>query len=65
MRHVDWRDRPAQEPPDFEDVRADEAAAIIADALESGGAMDVAGPNGATPRLLPNRDPTLAGGRRS
>jgi Acyl-CoA synthetase (NDP forming) len=36
MRHVDWRDRPAQEPPDFGDVRADEAAAVIADALESG-----------------------------
>ena len=34
---VDWRDRPAQEPPDFEDVRADEAAALIADALGSGG----------------------------
>ena len=36
MQHVDWRDRPAEEPPDFEDVRADEAAALIADALESG-----------------------------
>ena len=36
MRHVDWRDRPAEEAPDFEDVRVDEAAALIADALESG-----------------------------
>ena len=27
MRHVDWRDRPAEEPADFEDVRAEEAAA--------------------------------------
>ena len=37
MRHVDWRDRAPEEAPDFEDVRADEAAALIADALESGG----------------------------
>ena len=36
MRHVDWRDRPAQEPPEFDDLRADEAAAVIAEALESG-----------------------------
>jgi acetate---CoA ligase (ADP-forming) len=36
MRHVDWRDRPAEEPPDFEDVRAEEAAGLIAEALESG-----------------------------
>jgi len=36
MRHVDWRGQPAEESPDFDDVRADEAAAVIADALESG-----------------------------
>ena len=36
MRHVDWRDRPAEEPADFEDVRAEEAAGLIAEALESG-----------------------------
>ena len=36
MRHVDWRDRPAEEPPDLEDVRAEEAAGLIAEALESG-----------------------------
>jgi acetyl coenzyme A synthetase (ADP forming)-like protein len=36
MRHVDWRERPAQEPPEFDDLRADEAAAVIAEALESG-----------------------------
>ena len=36
MRHVEWRDRPAQEPPEFDDVRADEAAAVIAEALDSG-----------------------------
>ncbi len=33
MRHVRWRERPHADPPDFADVRADEAAAIIADAL--------------------------------
>jgi acetate---CoA ligase (ADP-forming) len=36
MRHVDWRNRPAQQPHDFDDVRADEAAAVIAEALQSG-----------------------------
>lgn len=36
MRHVEWRDRPAEEPPEFADVRAEEAAAIIAEALASG-----------------------------
>ncbi len=34
MRHVDWRRRPAQEPPELRDARPDEAAAIIAEALE-------------------------------
>ena len=65
MRHVDWRDRPAEEPPDFEDVRADEAAALIADALESG-ATGCARDDGAPPRLLPDRDPDwrVAGGSR-
>jgi acetyl coenzyme A synthetase (ADP forming)-like protein len=36
MRHVEWRGRPPQEPPEFDDARADEAAAVIADALETG-----------------------------
>jgi acetate---CoA ligase (ADP-forming) len=36
MRHVEWRDRPAEEPLDFDDVRAEEAAAVIAEALETG-----------------------------
>jgi acetyl coenzyme A synthetase (ADP forming)-like protein len=36
MRHVDWRERPAQEPAEFDDVRAGEAAAVIAEALEAG-----------------------------
>ena len=35
MRHVDWRGRAAQEPPEFEDVHPDEAAALIAKALET------------------------------
>ncbi len=34
MRHVDWRSRPAEGPPELRDVRSDEAAAIIAEALE-------------------------------
>jgi acetyl coenzyme A synthetase (ADP forming)-like protein len=37
MRHVSWRERPQAEPAAFADVRADEAAAIIADALGRGG----------------------------
>ena len=36
MRHVAWRSRPAQEPPEFNDVRTEEAAAVIANALRSG-----------------------------
>ena len=36
MRHVEWRDRPAEEPPEFADLRAEEAAAILAEALASG-----------------------------
>ena len=36
MRHVDWRGQPAEEPPEFDDIRDDEAAAVIADALGSG-----------------------------
>ena len=35
MRHVDWRRRPAEEPPALPDVRGDEAAAIISEALDS------------------------------
>lgn len=37
MRHVRWRARPPQEPPAFADVREDEAAAILAEALRDGG----------------------------
>jgi acetate---CoA ligase (ADP-forming) len=37
MRHVEWRRRPAEELPVFDDVDADEAAALIAEALEGGG----------------------------
>jgi acetate---CoA ligase (ADP-forming) len=37
MRHVAWRSRPAQEPAEFNDVRTEEAAAVIANALRSGG----------------------------
>src|SRR4029077_20636072 len=37
MRHVAWRSRPAQEPPVLNDVRTEEAAAVIANALRSGG----------------------------
>ncbi len=36
MRHVDWRVRPVEEPPEFPDIRIEEAAAIIAEALASG-----------------------------
>ena len=36
MRHVAWRSSPAQEPPEFNDVRTEEAAAVIANALRSG-----------------------------
>jgi acetate---CoA ligase (ADP-forming) len=37
MRHVDWRERPPSEPPAFSDVRGDEAAGLIANALDGGG----------------------------
>jgi acetyl coenzyme A synthetase (ADP forming)-like protein len=33
MRHVGWRDRPRAVPHEFADVRGDEAAAILAEAL--------------------------------
>ena len=36
MRHVRWRERPHCDPPAFADIRADEAAAIIADGLGRG-----------------------------
>ncbi len=46
MRHVEWRARPREEPPTFADALPDEAAAIIAAALEGEGewlgATDVA-----------------------
>ena len=35
-RYGEWRERPATSPPRFEDVRRDEAAAIVATALERG-----------------------------
>ncbi len=36
MRHVEWRRRPAENPPELDDVRAEEAAVVIAGALERG-----------------------------
>jgi acetate---CoA ligase (ADP-forming) len=36
VRHAEWRRRPRQTPPSFEDVRPDIAAAVIAEALEDG-----------------------------
>ena len=36
MRHVAWRSSTAPEPPEFNDVRTEEAAAVIANALRSG-----------------------------
>jgi acetate---CoA ligase (ADP-forming) len=37
MRHVRWRQRAPSEPPRFDDIRADEAAAVIAGALDEAG----------------------------
>ena len=34
--HVRWRERPEPAPPSFSDLRPDEAAAIIAEALAAG-----------------------------
>ena len=34
MRHVDWRARPEEEPPELQDTRPDEAAGLLALALE-------------------------------
>jgi acyl-CoA synthetase (NDP forming) len=34
MRHVEWREQPAEEPPAFDDVDAEAAAALIAEALD-------------------------------
>lgn len=36
MRHVEWRVRPAEEPPEFGDTEPETAAALIAEALVSG-----------------------------
>jgi len=36
VRHAEWRRRPAQEPPSFDDLRPDIAAAVIAEGLEDG-----------------------------
>jgi acyl-CoA synthetase (NDP forming) len=36
MRHVEWSKRPAEEPPDLDDVGAEGAAALIAEALDGG-----------------------------
>jgi acetate---CoA ligase (ADP-forming) len=36
MRHVDWRRMPSEEPPDFEDVDHERAAALIAEGLGGG-----------------------------
>ena len=37
VRHVEWRDQPAEEPPDLGDLRPVEAAAVIAEALDADG----------------------------
>ncbi len=37
MRHVRWRRRPAEEPRSFDDLRRDEASAVLAAALEDEG----------------------------
>ncbi len=37
MRHVEWREKSEEEPPKFPDARTDEAAAVLAGALETGG----------------------------
>jgi acetyl coenzyme A synthetase (ADP forming)-like protein len=37
MRHVRWRERPAEEPPSFDDLRPDKASAVLAAALEREG----------------------------
>jgi acyl-CoA synthetase (NDP forming) len=37
QRYSRWRTQPDEEPPRFEDTRADEAASLIAEALASGG----------------------------
>ncbi|HSD23999.1 MAG TPA: GNAT family N-acetyltransferase [Solirubrobacterales bacterium] len=36
MRHVEWRRRPPEKAPGFDDVDTESAAALIAEALESG-----------------------------
>ncbi len=35
MRHVEWRERPEEEPPEVADARPDEAAGLLAEALAS------------------------------
>jgi acyl-CoA synthetase (NDP forming) len=37
VHHVEWRNQPAEEPPDLGDLGAAEAAAVIAEALDDGG----------------------------
>jgi acetyl coenzyme A synthetase (ADP forming)-like protein len=44
VRHVEWRDRPAEEPPDLGELGAAEGAAVIAEALHDGGGWLGAGP---------------------
>ena len=64
MRHVDWRARPEEEPPELQDTRPDEAAGLLALALEREqewlGAEEIA----AAARLLRDPDAGLAPGRR-
>ncbi len=47
MRHVEWRARPEEEPPRLAGTRPDEAAGLLAEALEQGrewlGAEEIAG----------------------
>ncbi len=69
IRHVDWRGRPAEKPPEFPDIRIEEGAAIIAEALASGHEwleMDESAPlldcyGVAIPEWRVARDPGAAG----
>jgi acetate---CoA ligase (ADP-forming) len=69
MRHVEWRERPEEAPPPVGDARVDEAAGILASALELEaewlGAEEIAALLGcwgiAMPAWLPAADPAAAG----
>ena len=61
MRHVDWRDRPAEEAPDFEDVRVRRGGGADRRRARVRERVDAAGTDGPTPRLLRDRDPEPGG----